>query len=151
MIGLEELTAGIAGYLREKGGLAATNERAESPVYPCLVVEAESKTVGLIACGKQVERQVTVRVICYPSRRRERSAGLSLADRVYGLLAGGFTACGRGFCPGEVSVTVDGQQRPVVTAEIAFCDLPEGTQPETAVTERMGSLSLRMCHSKEEE
>ena len=34
MIGLRELTAGIAEYLAAKTGIAATNRRAESPVYP---------------------------------------------------------------------------------------------------------------------
>ena len=72
MIGLRELTAGIAEYLAAKTGVAATNRRAGSPVYPCLLVEGESRSTGIIACGRQVERQVTVTVTCYPSRQRER-------------------------------------------------------------------------------
>ncbi len=150
MIGLGELTAGIARYLTEKTGWAAGNDRAPGPEYPYLLVEGESKSAGIIACGRQVERQVTVRVTCWPSRQRERQGGMDMADRVYGLLAAGFTACGRGFCPKEAAVALDGKERAGVTMLLEFCDLPEAPKNETTATQLMGSLALRVGHGKEE-
>ena len=149
MIGLRELTAGIAEYLAVKTGMAATNRRAESPVYPCLLVEGESKSAGTIACGRQVERQVTVTVTCLPSRRREREEGLELADRVYGLLTAGFTACGRGFCPTEAEIFADDQDRAKVKILLEFCDLPEVPVNVSTATEMMGTLALKVGHTEE--
>lgn len=149
MIGLRELTAGIAEYLAAMTGLAATNRRAESPVYPCLLVEGESKSVGMVACGRQVERQVTVTVTCCPSRRREREEGLALADRVYGLLTAGFTACGRGFCPKEAEIFSDAQDRAKVKILLEFYDLPEVPANVSTATEMMGTLALKMGHTEE--
>ena len=151
MIGLRELTAGIAEYLAVRTGIAATNRRAESPVYPCLVVEANSRCAGIIACGRQVERQVTVTVTCYPSRRREREAGLELADRVIDLLTAGFSACGRGFCPKEAEIAADEQERVRVKVLLEFYDLPETPVNVPTAIEKMGTLTLRMEQSKEEE
>lgn len=149
MIGLRELTAGIAEYLAVNTGMVATNCRAESPVYPCLLVEGESKSAGIAACGKQVERQVTVTVTCYPSRRREREEGLALADRVYGLLTAGFTACDRGFCPKEAESFIDQQERAKVRLLLEFYDLPEAPENPSTATERMGTLTLKVGHSEE--
>lgn len=149
MIGLRELTAGIAEYLAVKTGMAATNRRAESTVYPCLMVAGESKSTGIVACGRQVERQVTITVTCYPSRRREREAGLDLADRVYGLLTAGFTACGRGFCPKEAEILTDAQERVTVKILLEFCDLPEVPANVSTATERMGTLVLKVGHTEE--
>ncbi len=153
MIPLEQLTADVAAYLSEKLGVAAGNERPESPVYPCLVVQAEGKSCGTAVCGRQVERQVQVRVSCYPSRRRERAAGLALADRVYGLLAAGFPACGRGFHPTQADISCDTEERVQVTVLLEFYDLPQaagngGGSPEGA--QMMGSLALRVDARKEE-
>lgn len=149
MIGLRELTAGIAEYLAAKTGVAATNRRAGSPVYPCLLVEGESRSAGIIACGRQVERQVTVTVTCYPSRQREREEGLGLADRVYDLLTAGFTACGRGFCPKEAEITTDAQDRARVKILLEFCDLPEVPGNMSTATEMMGTLALKVGHIEE--
>lgn len=149
MIGLRELTAGIAEYLAAKTGAAATNRRVESPVYPCLLVEGESRCAGMIACGRQVERQVTVTVTCYPSRRREREAGLDLADRVHDLLAAGFTACDRGFCPKEAEILTDGQDRAKVKILLEFYDLPEASASPSTATEMMGTLALKVGHVEE--
>lgn len=44
MIGLRELTAGIAEYLTAQTGVAAFSARAAGTVYPCLTVEAVSKS-----------------------------------------------------------------------------------------------------------
>ena len=160
MIGLRELTAGIAEYLAVRTGIAATNRRAESPVYPCLVVEANSRCAGIIACGRQVERQVTVTVTCAPflpqkiaapSRRREREAGLELADRVFDLLMAGFSACGRGFCPKEAEIAADEQERVRVKVLLEFYDLPETPVNVPTAIEKMGTLTRRMEQSKEEE
>lgn len=151
MIGLEELTAGIAGYLREQLGVAATNRRAEGAVYPCLLVGAESRLLSTASCGRQVGRQVTVTVTCYPSPEREREAGLALADRVLEALAGGFTACGRGFCPVEAETGIDGQDRTRVRLLLEFYDLPEescagGGDPFPT----MGTLQLTLRQRGEE-
>lgn len=149
MIGLQELTAGIAGYLQRMTGVKATAERAVAPAYPCLLVEARSKSEGITAGGRQVERKVTVNVICLPSRQREREAGLALADRVYDVLVPGFPACGRMFCPETAEVWLDEQERARVEVTLAFCDRPaEGSGGEEAVP-TMGSLALRLTHKKE--
>ena len=149
MIGLRELTAGIAEYLAAMTGLTATNCRAESPVYPCLLVEGESKSAGMIACGRQVERQVTVTVTCYPSRRREREAGLELADEVYDAVMPGFQCCGRGFRPTEAEISTDGQELAQVHFLLEFCDTPGRKHSGSAATETMGALSLRVEQERE--
>ncbi len=153
MIGLKELTEDIALWLSDKTGVAASNGRPDSPVYPCLLVTANGKSCGIAVCGRQVERKVSITVTCYPSRRRERPAGLALADRVYGLLAGGFTACGRGFHPGELTITTDHEERVQVTGLLEFFDLPGDSQSggNAAEAQLMGSLALRVGQSKEEE
>ena len=99
MIGLRALTAGIAEYLAAQTGVAAFSQRSEGQVYPCLTVEAASKSAAIIACGRQVERQVTVTVTCYPSRRREREAGLELADGVYDAVMPRFSVLRQGLSP----------------------------------------------------
>lgn len=149
MIGLRELTAGIAEYLAAKTGAAATNRRVESPVYPCLLVEGESRCAGMIACGRQVERQVTVTVTCYPSRRREREAGLELADEVYDAVMPGFQCCGRGFRPTEAEISTDGQELAQVRFLLEFCDTPGRKHSGSAATETMGALSLRVEQERE--
>lgn len=150
MIGLQELTAGIAGYLQRVTGVKATAERAVTPAYPCLLVEARSKSEGITAGGRQVERQVTVNVICLPSRLREREAGLALADRVYGALVPGFPACGRIFCPETAEVWLDEQERARVEVTLTFCDNPaEEAAGGTEAVPTMGSLTLRLTHKKE--
>ena len=103
----------------------------------------------MIACGRQVERQVTVTVTCYPSRRREREAGLDLADRVHDLLAAGFTACDRGFCPKEAEILTDGQDRAKVKILLEFYDLPEASANPSTATEMMGTLALKVGHVEE--
>lgn len=151
MIGLEALTAGIAEYLRERLGVAATNRRAEGAVYPCLLVGAESKLLSTAACGRQVERQVTVTVTCYPSPEREREAGLALADRVLEHTAGGFSVCGRGFCPREAETETDGQDRTRVRLLLEFYDLPEESAAGGGnAFPTMGSLTLTLRQREEE-
>ena len=151
MIGLQELTAGIAGYLQRVTGVKATAERAGVPDYPCLLVTARSKSEGITAGGRQVERQVNVNVICLPSRLRERTAGLALADQVYGALVPGFPACGRVFCPETAEVWLDEQERARVEVTLTFCDRPaDGPGSETVAVPTMGSLALRLTHKKEE-
>lgn len=151
MIGLQELTAGIAGYLQRVTGVQATAERAVTPEYPCLLVEARSKSEGMTAGGRQVERRVTVNVICLPSRLREREAGLTLADRVYDVLVPGFPACGRTFCPETAEVWLDEKERARVEVTLSFCDRPaEEWGGGTAAVPTMGSLTLRLTHKKEE-
>lgn len=149
MIGLYELNRGIAAHLSGQTGVAAAAGRVSNPVYPCLTVESRSKSAGIIACGRQVERQVTVTVTCYPSRQRGREEGLELADRVYDAVAPGFRACGRGFCPKEAEIRADQQERIRVEFLLEFCDTPREKQSGTAVTETMGALSLRMEQERE--
>jgi len=150
MIGLQELTAETAGYLQRMTGVKATAERAGTPVYPCLLVSARSKSEGITAGGRQVERQVTVNVTCLPSRLREREAGMALADRVYGALVPGFPACGRVFCPETAEVWLDEQERARVEVTLTFCDRPaEAPDGGTAAVSAMGSLALRLIHEKE--
>ena len=144
MIGMQTLAAGIAEYLSAKTGVPAFADRARSAVYPCLTVETESRSAGIIACGRQVERQVTVTVTCHPSRSRERQEGLLLADRVFGSIAGGITACGRSFCPMDAAVGKDGQERVRVTFLLEFCDTPEQVTGGAQAAQAMGSLSLRV-------
>lgn len=151
MIGLEALTAGIAGYLRERLGVAATNRRAEGAVYPCLLVGAEGKLLSTASCGRQVERQVTVTVTCYPSPEREREAGLILADRVLEHTAGGFSVCGRGFCPREAETGIDGQDRAQVRLLLEFYDLPEeNAAGGSDAFPTMGSLTVTLRQREEE-
>ena len=150
MIGLQELTAGIAAYLEAEVGVSALSERAVAPDYPCLLVKTRSKSAGITAGGKQVERQVTVTVTCLTSRQREREAGLALADRVYEALVPGFRVCGRGFCPSEAEVWLDEKERAKVELLLEFCDLPAKKQSAGAVAaETMGSLALRLTQQKE--
>ena len=150
MIGLKELGAGIAGYLTDQTGLPAFANRAEGAVYPCLTVESRSKSVGIIACGRQVERQVTVTVTCHASRQREREAELELADRVYEAVVPGFQVCGRGFGPKEAEIRTDSAERAQVSFLLEFCDTPSQKQSSTATAfETMGALSLRLEQERE--
>jgi len=149
MIGLRELTAGIAEYLAAQTGMAAFSDRAAGVVYPCLMVKAESKSAGIIACGRQVERQVTVTVTCHPSRQRGREEGLVMADRVYDAVMPGFMACGRGFAPREAEIRTDGQERQQVTFLLEFCDTPSGKHSTSTATEAMGSLAIRLEQKRE--
>ena len=143
MIGLRELTAGIAEYLTAQTGVAAFS------VYPCLTVETVSKSAGIIACGRQVERQVAVTVTCHPSRQRGREEGLELADKVYNTAMLGIRACGRGFLPREAEIQADAKERMQVTFLLEFCDTPSEKQSESAVQETMGTLSLRLEQKRE--
>lgn len=149
MIGLRALTAGIAEYLAAQTGVAAFSQRSEGQVYPCLTVEAASKSAAIIACGRQVERQVAVTVTCYPSRRREREAGLELADEVYDAVMPGFQCCGRGFRPTEAEISTDGQELAQVRFLLEFCDTPGRKHSGSAATETMGALSLRVEQERE--
>lgn len=149
MIGLRELTAGIAAYLTGQTGAAAFTDRAAGVVYPCLTVEAASKSAGIIACGRQVERQVKVTVTCHPSRQRGREEGLELADRVYDAVMPGFRACGRGFAPREAEIKADAKERLQVEFLLEFCDTPSGRQSSSTAQETMGSLSLRLEQKRE--
>ena len=149
MIGLRELTAGIAAYLTEQTGVAAFSDRAAGTVYPCLTVEAKGRSAGIIACGRQVERQVTVTVTCHPSRRRGREEGLELADRVYDAVMPGFRACDRGFAPREAEIRADANERMQVEFLLEFCDTPSSRQSGTTAQETMGSLALRLEHKRE--
>ena len=144
MIALRELTADIARYLTLQTGTAAFCQRVSSAVYPCLTVEAAGKSAGIIACGRQVERQVMVTVTCWPSRQRGREEGLELADGVYGALVSGFCACGRGFCPREAEIRIDEQECCRVVFLLEFCDTPDVRKSESPVAETMGALSLRL-------
>ncbi len=144
MIGMQTLTAGIAEYLRAATGVPAFADRAKGAVYPCLTVESESKSAGVIACGRQMERQVAVTVTCHPSRDRGRQAGLMLADRVWNAVSGGFTACGRGFCPMDTAILRDGQERVRVTFLLEFCDTPDEVPGGAPAVEAMGTLTLRV-------
>lgn len=149
MIGLRELTAGIAEFLNAQTGVAAFCNRAAGAVYPCLTVEAASKSAAIIACGRQVERQVAVTVTCYPSRQRGREEGLELADRVYNAAMLGIRACGRSFLPREAEVKTDAKERMQVAFLLEFCDTPSGKQSGPAVQETMGALSLRLEQKRE--
>lgn len=150
MIGLRELTAGIAEYLAAQTGVAAFSQRCEGQTYPCLTVEAASKSAEIIACGRQVERQVTVTVTCHPSRKREREAGLELADAVYDAVMPGFRCCGRGFYPKEAEIHMDGQERAQMVFLLEFCDIPGRRQSGSTASETMGALSLRVEQEREE-
>ena len=149
MIGLKTLTAGIAEYLTAQTGVAAFAVRTEGQTYPCMTVEAKSKSAAIIACGRQVERQVTVTVTCYPSRKRERDAGLELADAVYEAVMPGFRVCDRGFCPKEAEIEANGQELAQVTFLLEFCDTPGRKQSTPAIGETMGALSLRLEQESE--
>ena len=149
MIGLRELTTGIAEFLTAQTGVAAFSDRAAGAVYPCLTVEAASKSAGIIACGRQVERQVAVTVTCHPSRQRGREAGLELADRVYNAAMLGIRACGRGFLPRKAEIKADAKERMQVTFLLEFCDTPSEKQSGSAVQETMGTLSLRLEQKRE--
>lgn len=149
MIGLKELAAGIAGYLTDRTGLPAFANRVEGAIYPCLTVAVSSKSVGIIACGRQVERQVTVTVTCHASRQRDREEELELADRVYEAVVPGFTACGRGFGPQEAGIDADGEERARVRFLLEFCDTPSQKQSSTTAFETMGALSLRLEQERE--
>ncbi len=144
MIGMQTLTAGIADYLRAATGVPAFADRAGGAVYPCFTVETESRKAGVIACGRQMERQVAVTVTCHPSRDRGRQAGLLLADRAWNALAGGITVCGRGFCPTDTAIERDGQERVRVTFLLEFCDTPDEAPDEAPAVEAMGTLRLRV-------
>lgn len=144
MIGMQTLTAGIAEYLSAATGVPAFADRAKGAVYPCLTVETESKSAGVIACGRQMERQVTVTVTCHPSRGRERQSGMLLADKVWSAVSAGFTACGRGFCPTDTAIRRDEQERVRVTFLLEFCDTPEEVSGGAPAVEAMGSLTLRV-------
>lgn len=149
MIGLKTLTAGIAEYLTAQTSIAAFTERSEGQVYPCLTVAAKSKSAAIIACGRQVDRQVAVTVTCHPSRKREREAGLELADMVYEVVMPGFRACDRGFCPKEAEIDTDGQEQARVRFVLEFCDTPGKRQNSSTATETMGALSLRVEQESE--
>jgi len=149
MIGLQDLTAGIARYVKEQTGIAAFADRAAGPVYPCLTVTAKSKSAGIIACGRQVERQVAVTVTCHPSRQRGREEGLELADRVYDAIMLGIRACGRSFLPREVEIQADAKEQMQVDFLLEFCDTPSGKQSADTVYEAMGTLSLRLEQKRE--
>ncbi|MBQ7492125.1 MAG: hypothetical protein IJT76_06005 [Clostridia bacterium] len=149
MIGLSELAAGLAGYLTAETGVAAFAGRVENPVYPCCLVEAAGKTR---AGTRQLERSVTVTLVCYGSRRREREEGLQLLDRMEAAVAGGFTVGGRRFCPKEIESCINGKELPQVRFTLEFYDVPYGkteTEPESGA-ETMGSLALRWDAEKEE-
>ena len=149
MIGLRELTAGIARYLTEQTGVAAFADRTAGTVYPCLTVEAKSKSAGIIACGRQVERQVAVTVTCHPSRQRGREEGLELADGVYNAAMLGIRACGRGFLPREAEIKADAKERMQVEFLLEFCDTPSSKQSDNTAYETMGALSLRLEQKRE--
>ena len=144
MIGMQTLTAGIAEYLRAATGVPAFADRAKGAVYPCFTVETESRKAGVIACGRQMERQVAVTVTCHPSRDRGRQEGLLLADRAWNALAGGITVCGRGFCPADTAIDRDEQERVRVTFLLEFCDTPDEVLDGTPAVEAMGTLRLRV-------
>ena len=144
MIGMQTLTAGIADYLSAVTGVPAFADRAKSAVYPCYTVETESRKAGVIACGRQMERQVAVTVTCHPSRDRGRQAGLLLADRAWNALSGGITVCDRGFCPTDAAIERDGQERVRVTFLLEFCDTPDEAPDEAPAVEAMGTLILRV-------
>ncbi|MBQ4578448.1 MAG: hypothetical protein IJA84_05230 [Clostridia bacterium] len=144
MIGMRTLTAGIAEYLSAATGVPAFPDRAKGAVYPCLTVETESRQAGVLACGRQVDRQVTVTVTCHPSRERTRQSGMLLADRVWNAVAAGFHACGRGFCPTDTAIRRDEQERVRVTFLLEFCDTPEEVPDSAPAVEAMGVLHLRV-------
>lgn len=149
MIGLRELTAGIAEYLTVQTGTAAFADRAAGAVYPCLTVEAQARSAGTIACGRQVERQVEITVTCHPSRQRGQEEGLALADQVYDAAMAGIRACGRGFLPREAEIRADAKERMQVRFLLEFCDTPSRKQNSSTPAETMGALSLRLEHKRE--
>lgn len=149
MIGLEELNRGLAEYLAGKTGAAAFAGRAEGPVYPALAVELCEENTAILAGGRQIQREISAVVTCYPSRQRQREAGQALASRVLEAAAAGFTLCGRGFSPRELKTGKDGQERYQVRFTLEFCDLPEVSR-RPASGERMERLSLRICRREEE-
>ena len=148
MIGLAELAGGLAEYLTARTRIAAFAGRMETPSYPCCLIEAAGKT--RTGAG-QVERSVTVTLTCYGSRRREREEGLRLLDLMEDAVIGGFTLCGRRFCPNEVESCLNGTELPQVRFSLSFYDTPgrEGGEGEDEAPP-MGELRLRVEAKKEE-
>lgn len=148
MIGLQELAGGLAEYLTQRTRIAAYAGRMETPVYPCCLIEAAGKT--RTGAG-QVERTVTVTLTCYGSRRREREEGLRLLDLMEDAVIGGFTLCGRRFCPQEVESCLNGRELPQVRFSLSFYDVPRKENGETEdAAVPMGSLRLKVEAEKEE-
>lgn len=153
MMGLYALTAGLASYL-SSAGIRAYAGRVESAVYPCCLVEAQSRTR---AGTRQLERTVTVTLVCCASPARPREEGLRLLDRVENAVTGGFELGGRRFTPGEVESLLDSKERPRVRFTLEFYDAPGA--PESVgdapgegerESEPMGALTLTLETEKEE-
>ena len=150
MIALQELTRALAEQLTAATGVPAFAGRAESAVYPCLLVEAEERQTVALAGGRQIQREAAFTVTCLPSRQRGREEGLALADAVQQAVLCGFTAGGRGFCPQKLENRADGRERRQVCFTLGFCDVPQTPLRPRPECDTMGRLHLTVRHRKEE-
>ena len=99
MISLAQLSQELAEHITRCTGLAAYPQRISTGVYPMYAVSLRPSTTQALHGSNQVLRQVTGRIACYPSRRREEQECLKMADCLTQALLPSLPLCGRHFLP----------------------------------------------------
>jgi len=148
MIPLSDITAALAARISAGTGVFAIDERLRTTVYPSYYISALPRDLTVIAGGRQVLRQVEVRICCHCSRQREDEGQRDMTEALYSLLLPAFPACGRSFCPTQLTVEQQGEDM-LLSFRLEFCDLPPGQVSHN--TEHMEALSLTLRRAEAEE